>query len=283
VSARASEVTFSVDAYPRLGVGISYNDAIWAGQAIAGWQAQGSLEGFDYLEAQPPHFALRPVLHEIADGLPMLLHCSQFSLGTPQDAPDPEILALTQRIAHEIDTPWVAEHISWTKFRGGDTHHFFLPFLDEHLLQTIITNAKALQRAVARPLLLENAPRTVILELGEIRETHFISRAVEESGSGFLLDIPSAVTTADRAGYTLEDYLLEMPLHRLIEIHVGDVEAEWDLLELVVQRSPTRAVTLEANLAEVSISDLRGRAVEIRQLLVSTQRAATRREKPASP
>jgi uncharacterized protein (UPF0276 family) len=122
-----------------------------------------------------------------------------------------------------------------------------------------------------------------ILELGEIRETDFISRAVEESGSGFLLDIPSAVTTADRAGYALEDYVLEMPLHRLIEVHVGDVESEWDLLELVVQRSRMRAVTLEANLAEVSISHLRDRAVEIRQLLASTQSAAFRREKPASP
>ena len=283
MSARATEVTFSLDAYPRLGVGISYNDAIWAGEAVAGWPAQGGLEGFDYLEAQPPHFVLCPVLHEIADGFPMLLHCSQFSLGTPQEAPDAEILAFAQRIAHEIDTPWLAEHISWTRFRGGDTHHFFLPFLDEDLLQTIITNAKALQRALSRPLLLENAPRTVILELGEIRETDFISRAVEESGSGFLLDIPSAVTTADRAGYALEDYVLEMPLHRLIEVHVGDVESEWDLLELVVQRSPMRAVTLEANLAEVSISDLRDRAVEIRQLLASTHSAAIRREKPASP
>jgi len=247
---------FNASRFPEAGVGLEYHLPRHrvADQAIDPALERILAEGlpyFDYLEFQPTHSILEPRLLEVGEQTPSLLHSSSLSLGSVGIAMDREFLQMTRRLCDRTRSPWLAEHISWSRFHGGDTQHFILPTLAAEVADTVVANALELQALTATPLVLENAPRLFSLaDAHEQSEGEFISSVVQRSGAGFLLDLDSAITTAKALGYDLEDYLRSLPLDRLIEIHTGHPRRDWDLLTQLFAVSPVRAVTLEWDIAD---------------------------------
>jgi SagB-type dehydrogenase family enzyme len=223
---------------------------------------------FDYLEVQPPHIILDPGLLDSINGTRALLHVSHLSLGSIGIPMDHEYLRLTCRLLRRTQSPWISEHISWNRFPGGDTRHFVLPFLGEEVLEAIIANALELRRLTGLPVLLENAPRTLILDLpGDAPEAEFVRAVLERSGAGFVLDVESARATAETRGQDLWAYLRELPLHRTVEIHLGDPVTDRNLLLSIIDIAPVRAITLGWELRDraedeslvAAVQDLRAR------------------------
>jgi SagB-type dehydrogenase family enzyme len=161
-------------------------------------------------------------------------------------AMDREFLHMTRRLCDKTRSPWLAEHISWSRFHGGDTQHFILPTLAQEVADTVVANAIELRELTATLLVLENAPRLFSLPgAQEQSEGEFISSVVARSDSGFLLDLDSAITTARTQGYDLNDYLRSLPLDRLIEVHTSHPRRDWDILRELFRSSPVKAITLE--------------------------------------
>ncbi|EJL97628.1 SagB-type dehydrogenase domain containing protein [Pseudomonas sp. GM102] len=246
---------FDASQFPEAGVGLEYHlprhgskdDRSQEGldPTVERILAEG-LPHFDYVEFQPTHCILEPRLLDIGAQTPSLLHSSSLSLGSVGIAMDREFLHMTRRLCDKTRSPWLAEHISWSRFHGGDTQHFILPTLAQEVADTVVANAIELQELTATLLVLENAPRLFSLhDAQEQPEGEFISRVVERSGSGFLLDLDSAIATARTQGYDLNDYLRSLPLDRLIEIHTGHPRRDWDILRQLFASSPVKAITLE--------------------------------------
>lgn len=246
---------FDASQFPEAGVGLEYHlprrcsreDRSQEGldPTVERILAEG-LPHFDYVEFQPTHCILEPRLLEVGARVPSLLHSSSLSLGSVGIAMDREFLHMTRRLCDKTRSPWLAEHISWSRFHGGDTQHFILPTLAQEVADTVVANAIELRELTATLLVLENAPRLFSLcDAQEQSEGEFISRVVERSGSGFLLDLDSAITTARTLGYDLNDYLRSLPLDRLIEIHTGHPQRDWDILRHLFASSPVKAITLE--------------------------------------
>lgn len=262
---------FSADAYPTAGIGIEYVMRGTGGRGPKKDKKQQQpfdpvlkrmadvsvrFEPFDYMELQPPHFIFIPKLYEIVSKAPILIHVSQLSLGSIGIPMDREFLRLTKRLIDVTRCPWVSEHISWTRFQDGDTRHFILPFLDRKVADTIVSNALDLRKMMGVPILLENAPRGFHLNTeGEPSESEFIRDVLERSGSGFLLDIDSAIETAEALKYNIWEYLHALPLERLIEVHVADPSKHWDILRYVLENGPVKAVTIQSD----SVSGSKGR------------------------
>jgi len=247
---------FDASRFPEAGVGLEYH---LPRHRVADHAVDPALERilaeglpyFDYLEFQPTHSILEPRLLEVGEQTPSLLHSSSLSLGSVGIAMDREFLQMTRRLCDRTRSPWLAEHISWSRFHGGDTRHFILPTLAAEVADTVVANALELQVLTATPLVLENAPRLFSLtDAAEQSEGEFISSVVQRSGAGFLLDLDSAIATAKAQGYDLNDYLRSLPLDRLIEIHTGHPRRDWDLLTQLFAVSPVRAVTLEWDIAD---------------------------------
>jgi SagB-type dehydrogenase family enzyme len=247
---------FDASRFPEAGVGLEYH---LPRHRVADHAVDPALERilaeglpyFDYLEFQPTHSILEPRLLEVGEQTPSLLHSSSLSLGSVGIAMDREFLQMTRRLCDRTRSPWLAEHISWSRFHGGDTQHFILPTLAAEVADTVVANALELQALTATPLVLENAPRLFSLaDAPEQSEGEFISSVVQRSGAGFLLDLDSAITTAKALGYDFKDYLRSLPLDRLIEIHTGHPRRDWDLLAQLFAVSPVRAVTLEWDIAD---------------------------------
>ena len=162
---------FDLSDFPFAGVGLEYHaPASW----LAGYQGadptieriiDSRFEFLDYLEFQPSHTIYEPRLLCLSAQMPILLHSSSLSLGSVGIAMDSEFLNLTHRLLKQTQSPWLAEHISWTRFLGGDTQHFVLPTLTPAVAETIVANAHEIRRVTDIPLILENIPRTVALKL----------------------------------------------------------------------------------------------------------------------
>ncbi|MBB2884376.1 MULTISPECIES: DUF692 family multinuclear iron-containing protein [Pseudomonas] len=246
---------FDASSYPEAGVGLEYHLPRRRAQddrsedgldpTVERILAEG-LPHFDYVEFQPTHCILQPRLLDLSAHVPSLLHSSSLSLGSVGIAMDREFLHMTRRLCDKTRSPWLAEHISWSRFHGGDTQHFILPTLAQEVADTVVANAIELRELTATLLVLENAPRLFSLSgAQEQSEGEFISSVVARSGSGFLLDLDSAITTARTQGYDLNDYLRSLPLDRLIEIHTSHPRRDWDILRELFKSSPVKAITLE--------------------------------------
>ncbi|MGH9413714.1 MAG: multinuclear nonheme iron-dependent oxidase [Terriglobales bacterium] len=231
---------------------------------------------FDYLEMQPPHVILDPCLLDSLNGTRALLHVSNLSLGSIGIPMDAEFLRLTCRLLRRTASPWLSEHISWNRFRGGDTKHFVLPFLGEKVLEAIVANAIELRKLTGLPVVLENAPRTLVVDLpGDAPEGDFVRSILERAGAGFLLDLESARATAETRGQDLWSYLRELPLEKTVEIHADDPVADRELLLAVLDVAPVRAITLGWELKE------RGQNQELHDAVQELRARMGIRQRPA--
>jgi SagB-type dehydrogenase family enzyme len=226
---------------PTLGVGVEYH-------AHSDSPRQAPLcvmKAVDYIEIQPPHLIFDPLLLEALGDVRAVLHSSDLSLGSIGVPMDREFLTLTCRLLKQTRTPWFGEHISWNRFPGGDTRHFVLPFLGDEVRDAVIANARELTRLTGLTVLLENAPRTLVVDVdGDAPEPQFMREVVEGAEAGFILDVDNARATARTCGLDLREYILSLPVERTVEIHVHDPVADRELYWQILEQAPVRALTI---------------------------------------
>jgi len=160
-----------------------------------------------------------------------------------------------------LRTPWVSAHLEM----GLSPLNYHWPPL------TLVPAALAKRWAVNTlqswaiespvPLLVENMPRSHTNGHDYQADPLFISQVVEESSCRFLLDLAHARVSAAMRQQPIREYLTQLPLHRLVEIHVSGPrpikggrlvdahqslqEQDYSLLKWVLSRARPQAVTLE--------------------------------------
>jgi len=112
------------------------------------------------------------------------------------------------------------------------------------------------RRFGAGRVIAENAPyRPTGTLLRPAAETEFITKVVEETGCGLLLDISHAKISAHHLGLTAQEYMSRLPVKRLRELHFAGVHnldgwlqdhlsalpADWEVLGWVLERIQSRA------------------------------------------
>jgi uncharacterized protein (UPF0276 family) len=161
-------------------------------------------------------------------------------------------------------SPWVSMHISmwlpgmvWLMLRHG----WRMPLPDpERATRGFVQKVSRLIRSLDVPVLLENIePRPFEGYIFE-SQTARITRVLEETGCGLLLDLGHARISADVLGMDGKDYLAALPLHQVMQIHVSGprmraghlvdshellTDADYELLDFVLARTRPQVVTLE--------------------------------------
>jgi uncharacterized protein (UPF0276 family) len=181
----------------------------------------------------------------------------------------------------------VAEHLQRIHTTSGDAFvdYVFPPAYTDDLLADYVRNARALQAALGRPLILEPIPTYLRLDVPQLDEAAFVGRFVAESGCGLLLDVSHAWLSAHYAGRPPRDFVATLPLERVVELHVAGVEADqdldgpWigaavptpellDLAAFAAERAPgLRAVTFDAFSSAMTAETLRAGVHAIRARL----------------
>ncbi len=240
----------------RLSIGAFYNPHL-ARETLASESLIDHLAMADPPRASDPHF---PLLRE---RFTLLLHDFLGQLSEPLEG---RALERARRLLALYRSPWAAEHLQRVHTTEGDrfVDYVFPPLYTEDLLADYVANARALREALGAPLAIEPIPTYLHLDIPKMSESEFVSRFYESSGCDFLLDIPHAFLSARYAGRPAREFLAEMPLHKIIEIHVAGtavdpaLEDAWigaeapspeilDLMLFAAERAPNlRAVTFDA-------------------------------------
>jgi uncharacterized protein (UPF0276 family) len=231
--------------------------------------AEGRIE-IDYLETGG-HFVERTVAQ--FPGRPVLLHNSVFnwSLAHPTALEEQQIVARTLEALDRTGAPWLSAHLGFSAADVLFDVHMTArsPALPRtELLANICRNVRALAAAIPVPLILENLDYCPGGAYEHICEPDFIAAVLNETGAGLLLDLAHARVSASRMGLPIKEYLGQLPLERVRQLHISGprsrdgvlfdaheslLDADYALLEWVLERTQPLALTLEYNREEAEL------------------------------
>lgn len=186
-----------------------------------------------------------------------------WSLAHPQALGQQDALAVTRRALAETRAPWLSVHLGFSAdsvaFQGG-MQPASATLGRGVLVERLIHNVKVLKDALNVPLLLENLDYNATGAYEHVCEPEVISAVLGTTDTYFLLDLAHAQVSASRLGYPLDDYLAQLPLGRVKQLHisgprpVGETLADvhetlrpldYRLLARLLEQTEPWAVTLE--------------------------------------
>jgi sugar phosphate isomerase/epimerase len=269
----------------RLSIGTFYNPHL----------AQFTLDHsdlIDHLAMADPPTQDDEFFPSIQQQFPLLLHDY---LGQLSDPLSEFALQRARSLQERYRSPWVAEHFQClhTQDHSRSLDYVFPPLYTEEFLQRFCQNALVLRDAVGAPLVMENIPGFFSVRRAQMTEAEFLRRFFEQTGCGFLIDIPHIWLAAHYRGIDPREYLAEFPLDRVVEIHVAgveydrDLEGPWiaptapnkDILQIacwVAERAPKlRAVTLDVFSPTVTAAQLEDSMRSTREAFAVASAAAS--------
>jgi len=194
-------------------------------------------ELIDHLAMADPPDADDELFPEIQRQFPLLLHDY---LGQLSDPLSEAALARARGLQQRYQSPWVAEHFQClhTQDRSRSLDYVFPPLYTEEFLQRFCANALTLRAAVDAPLVMENIPGFFSIRRAQMSEAEFLRRFFDQTGCGFLIDVPHIWLAAYYRGIDPQVYMAEFPLDPVVEIHVAGVEDDRDLQGPWIAPSP---------------------------------------------
>jgi uncharacterized protein (UPF0276 family) len=192
--------------------------------------------------------------------LPFIFHATNLIVEVGEN------LGVEERIQEYLDytgSPWVSVHLMVWEAEDFNRlmHGERIPLPDpEKALNRLLRRLDRLVKLVPVPVLIENIEPLPFDGYDFWSRPEFICRALERSGCGFLLDTGHLRVSANRLGIPVETFLGQLPLERVIEVHVSGprrregrlVDAhepmqtmDYKLLERFLSRQLPQAVTLE--------------------------------------
>lgn len=164
-------------------------------------------------------------LERLADDYPIACHGIGLSIGSvlPLDA---EHLARLRRVTERYGVERFSEHLGFTRVAdglGGDRHlGVALPLpCDEAVLAWLTGRVSEAQDRLGQPMLLENGVRHTPFVEEDMSEPAFLKRLANATGCGVLLDLHNLHVDCRNNGWTADDYLAELDLGIVREIHVA--------------------------------------------------------------
>ena len=202
-----------------------------------------------FFEVSPENYMRRggyypAALERIGERYPLVTHGLTLSLGSA-DEPDAEfvrdLLVELERLEHAVAlrSPVVHE-------RGGTVLHELLPLpFDAMTVTRVADRLRRLSDAFRRPLAVENITYYAPLGARTMSEAEFVTRVVETSGASLLLDVNNVYVNAQNFGFDPLRHLAELPLERVVEIHVAGHSKQASGLLIDTHGTPVSTPVLE--------------------------------------
>jgi uncharacterized protein (UPF0276 family) len=187
-----------------------------------------------FFEVSPENYMRRggyfpAQLERVRERYPLLTHGLTLSIGA-LDPPSEAYLSELEREITRLGSPFHSDHLCFSS-AGSRFLHDLLPlkFAEENVAR-VAERARAVQDRLGVPLALENISYYGHLGRREMPESEFVSRVIDRSGAGLLLDVNNVYVNALNHGDDALDFLRQMPLERVVEIHVAGHERQGELV-----------------------------------------------------
>jgi uncharacterized protein len=153
-------------------------------------------------------------------GVTVLPHAISMSLG---GAERPNIKRLKQfnRLAVELDAPFVSEHIAFVRAGGKESGHLLPVPRTKNAAKVVIENILIAREHLTVPLALENIAMLCDWKNSEMDEAEFISEILEATGCLMLLDVANLYANAINHGFDAVTFLKKIPLEKIAYVHTA--------------------------------------------------------------
>ncbi len=194
------------------------------GHAFFSWQPRdrARLRLSDY---QPAWDELRAC---VPPGRPVGLHHTALDLASFDGPPSVALLDFTNALCEQYGLAWINEDVGFWSVGGRPVPYPLPPVLEADGLAACVRNARAAQRALARPLVLEFPGFSDgVPVLGPWDAYDFFRRLAEETDAPVTLDVAHLLSWRWRRGLrgeALYDDLERLPLAHAFEVHMSGCE-----------------------------------------------------------
>ena len=199
-------------------------------------------------------------LDAIRADYPLSLHGVGMSLGSA-DALDTGHLRRLKRLAERIEPAAISEHLCWGRVDGRHLNDLLpLPFSDE-ALTVCCDRIDAVQRALRRPLLVENVSAYLRFDTDSMTEWDFVAAVARRTGCKLLFDVNNVYVNAVNHGFDPLRFLGAIPGDAVAEIHLAGFDASgpclidthgarvappvWELYRATIERFGPKPTLLE--------------------------------------
>ncbi len=178
-----------------------------------------------FFEVSPENYMRRggyypAALEAIAERYPLITHGLTLSLGAI-DEPKPDYLNELRTEVRRLRSPWHSDHLCFST-AGDRVLHELMPlkFCRENVTR-VADRIRRVEDFLGLPLLIENISYYAHPGRAELPEAEFICSVLEKSGASLLLDVNNVYVNAQNHGFDPADFLRQIPLDRVVEIHVA--------------------------------------------------------------
>lgn len=212
---------------PRLGAGIGLRRQHFA-EIIEGQPA------VRWFEVIPENFIGRggfvaDALRQIAGSYRLVGHGVGLSIGST-DPLDMEHLRKLRAFCDAIESPWYSDHLCFTMVDHVNLNDLIpLPFTEE-AVENVASRVRIVQHELERPFLLENVTYYAAPSRSQMSEAEFITRILEAADCGLLLDVSNVVLNSKNQDYDPVAFLDQVPMERVVQLHLAGFEAHGDVL-----------------------------------------------------
>ena len=159
-------------------------------------------------------------LEKICDTYALSVHGVGMSLGSAEGI-DKVHLDRFKAVVERYSPALVSEHLAWSH-EGGFYLNDLLPLpLNSESLAVVAANIDTMQNHLGRKILIENPSAYMAFEATDISEPEFLTRLVETTGCGILLDVNNVFVSGSNMGWNIESYLRDIPSGSVEEIHLA--------------------------------------------------------------
>lgn len=153
-------------------------------------------------------------------GVTIIPHSLSLSIGGA-DPIDVRRVKHLNSLAQYFDSPYVSDHIAFVRAGSLESGHLLPVKRGKASLRIIAENIAVVKDHLSIPLVLENIATTFQWPNNQISEAEFVSRVVEDSDCGLLLDLSNLFANSHNLAFSAVEYLQTLPLHRLKYVHMA--------------------------------------------------------------
>jgi len=194
--------------------------------------AHGAADGrVEFFEVSPENYMRRggyypAALERVAERHRIVTHGLMMSLGSTDPLNDSYFREL-RRWLDRFDPPWHSDHLCFSGIHGALLHDLLPVPFTWSMARHVAARIREARDRLQRPIAVENV--SYYLELGhaEMSEAQFIAEVTEQADCLLLLDVNNLDVNATNHGIDARRWLDEIPMNRVVEIHVAGPEP-WD-------------------------------------------------------
>jgi uncharacterized protein len=241
----------------------------------------------DFFEVSPENYMRRggyypASLEKLLERYPLVTHGLTLSIGAEAE-PDRDYLDELKAELVRTRSPYHSDHLCFSS-AGRRSLHELMPLQHSHQnVARVAERAKRLRDVLGVPFALENI--TYYLHPGrpELSELDFLTRVLERSDAGLLLDVNNVYVNSQNHGFDPRAFIRALDLSRVVEIHVAGhtrkpsgllldthgsevVDPVLELLAFTLSLSGPRPVLLERDNDVPPLSELRRELDKLRAI-----------------